>query len=82
MIIATSVDSHFMLGDIKLEYWSKRLSKSSSLATLCNRSVLSVWLSCVEVMVTIASFLATSCDFRALDGVFGFLCEVIIPLSC
>ena len=70
------VDSQSNAGDIKSEYWSKRFSRSSSLAVLCTGSVLSAWLSFVEVMVSSNSLIAAFGDLRAPDGVFDFLCKV------
>ena len=52
IIMASSVGSQFELGGIKLEYQSKRLNRSSLSAASCNDSPLSMWLSCVEVMIS------------------------------
>ena len=80
-IMATFVDSQSELGDIKSEYWSKRLSKSSLPAALCTGSALSVWLSCVSLIVSIPSFITTSCDLEELDRVFDFFGKVYFSLK-
>ena len=77
MIMASSVDSQSPLGDIKLEYWSKGLNRFSSSAALYNGSAISVWLSYVEVMVSITSFITVSCDLGISDWV---LCRFLILL--
>ena len=76
MMTASSVASQSQLDDIKLEYWLKRLNRSSSLAALCNGLPLSMWQSCVKVMVSMTSFTATSCNLGILDWVFDFFCRI------
>ena len=56
MMTASSVTSQSELGDIKSEYWLKRLKRSSPFAVSCDGSALPAWLLCVEVMFSITSF--------------------------
>ena len=76
MIMASFVDSQCELGDSMWEYWAKRLNRSSSSYALCNGSALSVWLSCVKVMVLITSFTVMCCDLGVLYRVLDPFCKV------
>ena len=73
---ASSVASQSELADIRLEYWLKRLNGSSPLAVSCDGSVLSAWLLCVKLLVSMTLFTTTSCDLGKSDGVFNFFCKV------
>ena len=74
MIMATSVDSKSKLCDVKPEHWLKQFSKSSSSVVSCTGSILSVWLSCVKSVVSMTSFIATSCDLGESDrGLTSFI---------
>ena len=57
MMTASSVASQSELGDIKLEYWLRRLNRSSPLAISCDGSAPSVWLSHIKIIVSMTSFL-------------------------
>ena len=63
---------------MKSKYLLKRLNRFSSSVASFNGSALSVRMSCVEVMVSMTSFTATSCDLGTLHGVFVFFCKVYI----
>ena len=77
MMTISTVASQSKFGDIKLEYWLKRLNRSSSSAALCNGSALSMWLSCVKVMVSMTSFTEISCDLGISEGTFLLLLQSV-----
>ena len=52
------------------------LSKSSSSADLCTDSAVSVCLPLIVEIVSITSFIMTSCELGTSDEVFDFFCKV------
>ena len=77
MMNASSVASQSELGDFKSEYWLKKLNRSSPLAVSCDGSVLTIWVSYVEVKVYMTSFTVISCDLETSDEVFNFFATYI-----